>query len=90
MVRTFVALELSDEIRARLTEAQVLLKRCSARMTYVEPKNIHITVKFLGEVEIQRIPDVIAALSSIPFGPFPVSAAAITLNETETWCRTGF
>jgi 2'-5' RNA ligase len=90
MVRAFVALELSDEIRWRLSEAQDLLKRCSARMTWVEPQNIHITVKFLGEMEETKIPGLKAALSSIAFIPFPVTTGTITVNNPKrpftVWC----
>jgi 2'-5' RNA ligase len=90
MVRAFVALELSDEVRLRLSESQILLKGCSARMTWVEPGNIHITVKFLGEVKDIRIPDVKAALSSIAFHPFSISTGTITVNDPRrpftVWC----
>ncbi|MCX6687487.1 MAG: RNA 2',3'-cyclic phosphodiesterase [Methanoregula sp.] len=90
MVRAFVALELSDEVRLRLSESQILLKGCSARMTWVEPGNIHITVKFLGEVKDIKIPDVKAALSSIAFEPFSISTGTITVNDPRrpftVWC----
>ncbi len=91
MVRAFVALELSDEIRVRLSKAQNLLKRCSARMTWVEPKNIHITVKFLGDVADIKIPDVKTALTSIAFKPFSISAGTMTVNNPRrpftVWCE---
>jgi 2'-5' RNA ligase len=90
MVRAFIALELSDEVRRRLSEAQDILKQCSARMTWVEPKNIHITVKFLGEVEETKIPRVKTALSSISYRPFPVTTGTITVNNPKrpftVWC----
>jgi 2'-5' RNA ligase len=90
MVRAFVALELSGEIRARLAEARGVLKECRARLTWVEPENIHITVKFLGEVEDQKIPPVKAALAPVAFRPFPVSAGTMTLNNPRrpftVWC----
>jgi len=90
MVRAFVALELSDEIRLQLSESQILLKQCRARMTWVEPRNIHITVKFLGEVENTKIPDVKAALTSIAFEPFSISTGTITVNDPRrpftVWC----
>lgn len=90
MVRAFVALELSDEVRLRLSESQMLLKGCSARMTWVEPGNIHITVKFLGEVKDIKIPVVKAALSSIAFEPFSISTGTITVNDPRrpftVWC----
>ncbi|WAC04400.1 MAG: RNA 2',3'-cyclic phosphodiesterase [Methanoregula sp.] len=90
MVRTFIALELSDEVRARLGEAQEVLKRCNARMTWVDQKNIHITVKFLGEVDIKKIPDIKSALKSVSFRSFPIKTGTITTNNPHrpftVWC----
>lgn len=90
MVRTFIALELSDEIRAGLGKAQQSLKQCNARMTWVEQKNIHITIKFLGEVDDKIIPDIKSALESISFRSFPVKTGRITINNPHRpftiWC----
>ena len=90
MVRAFIALELSDEIRARLSDVQEVLKRCTARMTWVERKNIHITVKFLGEVDDKKIPELKSALTSIPFRSFPITTGVITINNPHrpftVWC----
>ncbi len=47
MVRAFVALELSKEIKDQLAVAQETIRGCSARLTFVDPKNIHITQNFL-------------------------------------------
>ena len=90
MVRTFVALELSEAVRGQLKEAQDVLKTSSSRLTFVDPSLIHITVKFLGEVDekmLQRIKD---ALKAIPYQPFPVSAGTVTVNNPRrphtVWC----
>ncbi len=71
MVRVFVALELSGGMRERLERAQERLRGCSARLTFVEPKNIHITVKFLGEVDEKILPAVMDALKKIQLPYFP-------------------
>ena len=81
MVRVFVALELSGGIREALEHAQERLRGCSARLTFVEPKNIHITVKFLGEVDEKKLLAVMDALKKIDFHAFPVSAGQVTLNN---------
>lgn len=90
MVRTFIALELADEIRAQLGEAQKILKRCNARMTFVEQKNIHITIKFLGEVGDKKIPDIKNALKSVSFRSFPITTGSIAVNNPHrpftVWC----
>jgi len=81
MVRVFVALGLSREIRERLGEAQEKLRGCRARLTFVDPALIHITLKFLGEVEERDIPRIGDALKSVTFRPFPVTAGAVTVNN---------
>ncbi|MGD1004278.1 MAG: RNA 2',3'-cyclic phosphodiesterase [Methanoregulaceae archaeon] len=90
MVRAFVALELSDEIKSRLGEAQNILKKCNARLTLVEPKNIHITVKFLGDVEDKKIQDIATVLKSIVCKPFLVNVEKVTVNNPRRpftiWC----
>jgi RNA 2',3'-cyclic 3'-phosphodiesterase len=93
MVRAFLALELSGEIRDRLKVAQDTLRTCQARMTFVEPKNIHITVKFLGDVDDRVLPRVIDAVRNIPFTPFQVSVGSVTVNNPKrpftVWCTIG-
>ena len=90
MVRTFVALELSGEIHERLKEAQQVLRGCSARLTFVDPALIHITAKFLGEVDEKRLARVKEALKAIRFAPFPVTAGCVTVNNPKrphtVWC----
>jgi RNA 2',3'-cyclic 3'-phosphodiesterase len=90
MVRAFIALELSGEIRDRLRLAQDSLRACKARMTFVEPENIHITVKFLGEVDDRILPHVMDAIKSVPFRSFPVTVGNVTVNNPKrpftVWC----
>jgi RNA 2',3'-cyclic 3'-phosphodiesterase len=90
MARAFVALELPDEIKNRLKEAQKKLRDSSARLTMVDPGLIHITLKFLGEVPEKDIPQVGAALRCVSFRPFPVTVGIVTVNNTErphtVWC----
>src|SRR5512147_938742 len=81
MVRVFVALELPEEIRNRLSEVQNQLRGCSARLTFVDPALIHITLKFIGEVPEKEIPRLCDALRSVAFRPFPVTIGAVTVNN---------
>jgi len=90
MVRAFIALELSDEIKKQLTSAQQMLRGCRSRLTFVDPKNIHVTAKFLGEVDERDLLKVMAALKKITFIPFPVTAGKVTVNNPRrphtVWC----
>ena len=54
-MRTFIAIELPQEIKDRLGQLQDKLKKCGADVKWVEPKNIHLTLKFLGERDKKKI-----------------------------------
>ena len=90
MIRAFVALELSFEIKEQLRIAQDVLRGCQARLTFVEPALIHITAKFLGEAAEQKIPAVMDALSTVRATPFLATAHKITVNHPSrphtVWC----
>jgi 2'-5' RNA ligase len=90
MVRVFVALELSKDIQDYLALAQETIRGCKARLTFVDPKNIHITAKFLGEVDEKTLQKVMDALRSITFSSFPVTAGIVTVNNPKrphtVWC----
>ncbi|MDD4980379.1 MAG: RNA 2',3'-cyclic phosphodiesterase [Candidatus Omnitrophica bacterium] len=54
-MRTFIAIELPAEIKDYLSQLQGELKTCGADVKWVEPKNIHLTLKFLGEVGDEKL-----------------------------------
>ncbi|HII97786.1 MAG TPA: RNA 2',3'-cyclic phosphodiesterase [Methanoregula sp.] len=93
MVRAFLALELDREIRARLEVPLEALRTSSARMTFVEPQNIHITMKFLGDVDERTLPRVMDAVRRVPFTPFVVTVGSVTVNNPKrpftVWCTMG-
>ena len=60
-MRTFVAIELPAEIKDQIAAVQQELKKTSAQVSWVKPGNIHVTLKFLGEVEESKITKVFSA-----------------------------
>lgn len=53
--RLFIAIEIPENIKTYLAAIQKELKTSGADAKWVEPENIHLTLKFLGSVEIGRI-----------------------------------
>ena len=90
MVRAFVALELSQEIKDNLSAAQNTVRSCNARLTFVNPENMHITLKFLGDVQQEKLKKVMDAIRSVTFSPFPIQARTVTVNNPKrphtVWC----
>ena len=61
--RIFCAVELPDEVRARLQEHIVRLRKevPDAAASWSRVENIHLTLKFFGNVEVDRIAKISAA-----------------------------
>jgi len=62
-LRTFVAVEISSPIRARAGELIAALSGTAADVKWVEPHNLHLTLKFLGDVHQRAIVEVCRAVS---------------------------
>lgn len=50
-MRTFIAIELEEEIKDHLAEAQVEAQKLCKKGNYTPKENFHLTLHFLGEVE---------------------------------------
>lgn len=61
-IRTFICIEIPASVKDRIAELQQTLKRANAQVSWTRPSNIHLTLKFLGDVEPSRIEDVRAAV----------------------------
>jgi 2'-5' RNA ligase len=55
-MRTFIAIPLSKECQAILDQMQQSLRACKAEVRWVAIPSIHLTLKFLGEVDPEAIP----------------------------------
>jgi len=64
-MRTFIAIELPETIRESLAATQEKLKAAQADVKWVEKNNIHLTLKFLGEVNEEQIEKISTVLSKI-------------------------
>ena len=56
-VRTFIAIELPEEVRAYLADSQERLRRAGGDVKWVRPDLIHLTLVFLGEVPTDTLAD---------------------------------
>ena len=54
-MRTFLAIPLPKETKDLLSRIQEQLKTSKADVKWVEPQNIHLTLKFLGEINEEQL-----------------------------------
>ncbi len=72
-VRGFLAFEIGDlAVRKRLTEMQKLALQTGADLKLVEPENIHMTIRFLGDLTLSMADKIHIEMQKTQFKPFPV------------------
>ena len=54
-IRTFIAVELPERVKRELADLQADLRRYGARISWTRPEGLHVTLKFLGNVEEKQI-----------------------------------
>lgn len=71
-LRVFVAVPLAPPLRAAVAGLQQSLRARGGRLRWVEPGNLHVTLRFLGSLPEARVDDVAGALeeASRQVGPF--------------------
>ena len=72
-IRCFVAIEIPCAIQDRLAQIQDALRKRIRQASWVNPKNFHLTLKFLGEVEHTQLDTVEAAIRQVAMNHSPFS-----------------
>lgn len=65
MIRAFLAIEVPEEYRRGLAAVQEALKKSGADVKWVTPGNIHLTLKFFGDVTPAQIEAIAAAAGQV-------------------------
>jgi 2'-5' RNA ligase len=64
-MRLFVALSISTEVRENLSSLIAELQHADSQPRWVNPRNLHLTLKFIGEVSSDRVTEIGAALATV-------------------------
>jgi len=72
-VRSFLAFDMENEsVLKKLAQAQDLLAKTGADLKLVEPQNIHITIRFLGDIRLATAEKIFEEMKKTQFQPFDV------------------
>ena len=72
-IRSFLAFDIeSHEVKNKLAKAQALLAQTGADLKLVETQNIHVTMRFLGNITPQMVERVFEEMKKVQFTPFNV------------------
>lgn len=75
VVRAFIAIEIPENVRAALRGLLERLRGTPGRIGWVKPENIHLTLRFLGDVETDRVDRLAAILADACKDVAPFSVA---------------
>ncbi len=83
-MRCFIAIELSEDVKSGLAVLQQDLKECGADIRWVKPDNIHLTLKFLGDVDETNVrsivEQVVGACANYSFFDLEISGIGVFPN----------
>ncbi|MGD6810453.1 MAG: RNA 2',3'-cyclic phosphodiesterase [Candidatus Bathyarchaeia archaeon] len=87
-IRSFIAFDIQNEnLTNRIAATQKLLMQTNADLKLVEPKNIHITVRFLGAINPEMVDKVYEAMKKVKFVPFNVQLQGLGVFPTINYPR---
>lgn len=72
-MRLFVGLDVPDVVRPCIAEVQRRLRKVNAKIAWVAPQNLHLTLKFLGETEESQAQSIREALNRVASEMVPVT-----------------
>ena len=64
-MRLFIAIDLPQNLREELSHLTTKLKKCDADAKWVEPQNLHLSFKFLGETNEDKIKSIEKILNAV-------------------------
>jgi 2'-5' RNA ligase len=87
-IRSFLAFDMdSQAVLRKITEVQSALVKTGADLKPVEPQNIHITVRFLGDILPATVDKVFEEMKKTQFAPFNVKIHGVGVFPTINYPR---
>ncbi len=84
-MRLFIAVDLPEDVKQALLKAQAFLPE--AKLKPVGKEQMHLTLKFLGEVSEQKANLVIDCLQKVSFKPFKTALDKVGIFPSESYIR---
>jgi 2'-5' RNA ligase len=80
MIRSFIAIDLPEATRHTLAAVQEHLKQSGAGVRWVKPSSIHLTLKFLGNIQAAQVEDIALAVAQEIRDQPPITLGAAGLG----------
>ena len=64
-IRSFLAIELDEELVPKILDVQKEFKKTNANIKYVPSQNMHFTLKFFGNIDLDMVDDISSAVEKV-------------------------
>ena len=64
-IRSFLAIELDEELVPKILDVQKEFKKTNANIKYVPSENMHFTLKFFGNIDLDMAEDIASAVEKV-------------------------
>lgn len=72
-IRSFISFDIEDEeVLEDIYNAQKILNKTGADLKLIKPQNIHVTIRFLGNIQPSMVDKIFEEMKKIQFSPFEV------------------
>lgn len=95
-MRCFVAIDIPDDVKAALARVSARLRECRARASWVRTEHMHLTLRFLGDVDRERMDsfagrlrEALAAIRPFPLQVRGVGAFPNARRASVVWVGVG-
>lgn len=86
-IRTFIAVDVSPEVQIMARRLIQKLTQAGVDYRWVAPENMHLTLKFLGNIQDREVPDVCRAVTSAVANLPPISVTVRGLGAFPSRAR---
>jgi len=87
-IRSFIAFDIDNPaVRNMLAKAQKLIVQTGADVRLVETENIHVTMRFLGDISLGMVDKIYGEMKSVQFVPFTVRLKAVGVFPSLSYPR---
>lgn len=77
-IRSFIAFDLGNhEILSRISAVQRKLEGTGASLKLVNPQNIHVTLRFLGNIQASMVDRIYEVMEQVDFDAFQVEVCSV-------------
>ncbi|MGZ7043650.1 MAG: RNA 2',3'-cyclic phosphodiesterase [Methanobacterium sp.] len=63
-MRVFLAIEIDEELKDKISEVQKEFMKCDAPIKIVETENLHCTLKFFGEIDEDKLKEITESIEN--------------------------